>query len=466
MLAAYIAAGVAFLVVPGTLAGVWNLVSISSHQAPGAAGAAWVQAHGHAQLFGWVGTFILGISLYTLPKFRGGWVRSLGLGWAMLAVWSASVTARWVAAIYGWNYGWNWRGLLIASAGGELLVAVALVWQTTSGRRSGGIWVTPIFAGFVALCGVLAWQLALTLGPLAGPVLPEAPNRELLHAAIWGFCFPVVWGYSGKLVPPLLGLRSARPAFVWVGLCVLAAALVLSVPALLPAAVAAACVSLRILEPSARKPKTNGVDPRYPWFTRSAFAWLLAASILGAFASRPGMLGASRHAFTVGFLATMIFSIGPRILPSFLNSRELASTRLMLWSMILLSAGCFLRVVSEPLAYGGAFPLAWSVLPVSAFIELTAVLLFAANIVLTQLSPAPVWMDVKLVNGGLTIYWLVTSYPSTRPLLQRAGLPSRNTVDRTLTLDDAARQAGIDPAAVIEELQKHFRARLARALRR
>src|SRR5262245_62154778 len=30
-----------------------------------------VQAHGHAQLFGWVGLFVLGMGLYFLPRLRG-----------------------------------------------------------------------------------------------------------------------------------------------------------------------------------------------------------------------------------------------------------------------------------------------------------------------------------------------------------------------------------------------------------
>ena len=30
----------------------------------------WIQAHGHAQLSGWVGTFILGIGFYSIPKLR------------------------------------------------------------------------------------------------------------------------------------------------------------------------------------------------------------------------------------------------------------------------------------------------------------------------------------------------------------------------------------------------------------
>jgi hypothetical protein len=105
----------------------------------------------------------------------------------------------------------------------------------------------------------------------------------------------------------------------------------------------------------------------------------------------PGLLGASRHAFTVGFLATLILSMAPRLLPSFLNSRELWSPALMFWSLATLTVGCFLRVSSEPLAYADVVPWAWSLLPASAFIELSAVLLFAYNMVRTMATPIPAW---------------------------------------------------------------------------
>ena len=61
----------------------------------------------------------------------------------------------------------------------------------------------------------------------------------------------------------------------------------------------------------------------------------------------------------------------------------------MLAALGLLTLGCTLRVGSEPLAYAGGADWAWRVLPVSAFIELTAVLLFAWNIGRTLLSPMP-----------------------------------------------------------------------------
>src|SRR5262249_894443 len=70
MLMAFIVTGLVFMLLPGTFLGAWNLVTISSHRAAGTASAAWIQAHGHAQIFGWIGTFILGIGYYSIPKLR------------------------------------------------------------------------------------------------------------------------------------------------------------------------------------------------------------------------------------------------------------------------------------------------------------------------------------------------------------------------------------------------------------
>jgi hypothetical protein len=233
-------------------------------------------------------------------------------------------------------------------------------------------------------------------------------------------------------------------------------------------AVAAACWSLRVFHPGERPPKVIGVDPRYPWFARGAFAWLTLSALLGAAGASPGMSGASRHAFTVGFLATLIFAIGPRILPAFLNSRELWSKPLMLAALAVLTAGCALRVVSEPLAYAGVFEEAWRALPISALAELTAVLLFAANLGMTLLSRMPAWIEPRVVNENLTLYWCVSSYPQTRRLLVKAGLATlgrAKTIPRSLTLREAAEADGIDWQPLLAVLWEYFNRHLARALR-
>ena len=103
MLAAFIATGLVFLALPGTLLGVWNLVNISEHHSPGAPAAAWIQAHGQAQLFGWVGTFILGISLYVLPKFRGRSLRRFRRAWMVWVLCTLGVGWHWLGGVSAWH---------------------------------------------------------------------------------------------------------------------------------------------------------------------------------------------------------------------------------------------------------------------------------------------------------------------------------------------------------------------------
>jgi hypothetical protein len=126
-------------------------------------------------------------------------------------------------------------------------------------------------------------------------------------------------------------------------------------------------------------------------FVRFAYGWLLIAAGISVAAAlwdkAGGLWGASRHSLTVGFMSTMVFSIGQRILPAFCGMRVLYSPRLMFWSLALLNTGCFLRVASEIGAYESYFPSVWPILPVSAIIEMIAVTLFAANLLLTFRQP-------------------------------------------------------------------------------
>jgi hypothetical protein len=235
-------------------------------------------------------------------------------------------------------------------------------------------------------------------------------------------------------------------------------------------AVLAACWSLGIFErpPKGSKAKTLGVARQYPWFVRAAFGWLVVSALLACAGDSCGWTGASRHAFTVGFLATLIFALGPRILPSFVNSRELWSKPLMLAALVLLTAGCALRVGTEPLAYGGAAPAAWNLLPVSAILELAGVTGFAVNFGMTLALPFPAWIEPESITADLPVYWYISAYPRTRGILARAGLVSlaeEGKVPRALSLRAAAAADHVDEQRLLAALRAYFEQRMARVLR-
>jgi hypothetical protein len=70
LVTAFVLSGIFFMLLPGTFLGVWNLLSISQAHDATTLSQAWLQAHGQAQLFGWIGSFILGIGFYSLTKFE------------------------------------------------------------------------------------------------------------------------------------------------------------------------------------------------------------------------------------------------------------------------------------------------------------------------------------------------------------------------------------------------------------
>lgn len=397
MLMVFIATGVFFMLLPGTFFGVANLLAISASHTPHAAEAGWVQAHGHAQIFGWLGTFILGVGYYTIPRLRSS-PSPRAAAWITWALWTAGVAIRW--AVGSWP--WQWR-ILFPLAGALELAAVAIFcvtvffarprerdekWRTSIVMITAGGWAMAIAVA------VGAWMSFVVARSGDAPVFPFDFNQRYLVLISWGFIVPLVWGFSTRWLPPLIGLKPTRKSwlvpllialFVGVG-AALAGRLLLASIVLLATSVGFV-LALRILERSEREPKLNGVHEATPLFLRAAYGWLLVAAVLGIVsAAMPlpnGWAGASRHALTVGFFAVVVFCVGPRILPAYLGVQRVWSTRLMGAVLLLIHLGCAVRVVSQILAYEGWSTLAWKTLPLSAIIEMTAVALFAFNMMMT-----------------------------------------------------------------------------------
>lgn len=478
-LAAFILTGLAFLALPGTFLGVWNLIIISEHHAATAASTAWIQAHGHAQLFGWVGSFILGISLYVLPKFRRRPLKNFGVVWTIWGLWTAGVAWRWWVGIGASE----WRVGLVGSAILELAAYVltqrVLVFSGGRSRKKPndlGSWLG--ICGFGALGVALILNLGVCVqAALRGsaPVFPPQWDRTFLLIALWGFTVAVAWGYSTRFVTIFLGLeapmhRAARWLSIGIGALVIAAlARQFLLSDLLALALTVYAIwAVRIFHASARPAKLIGVYRRYPAFIRLAYVWLAAGAALGLAADLApritGLGGASRHAITVGFIATLIFALAPRILPSFLNGRKLYSARIMAVSLWLLTTGCLLRVLSEAVAYSSGGRL-WSVLPFSAFLELAAVLAFVVNMAATLTEPLPAWFSTSGVSPNLPLYWYVASFPKTRRVLIQAGLKTlagRREVPRSLSVAEAAAADHADLNHLLTQLNGFFSQRKPR----
>lgn len=396
LLIAYISSGLVFMLLPGTFLGVWNLLQISGRESAGSVSQAWLQAHGHAQVFGWIGSFIFGIGFYSIPKLRGATKPAFGAAWACWIMWTIGVAMRWAANVYGWQ----WRLLLPVSAFLELAAFVIFFRAVSQHRPEGSVkyrpepWVWVVISASIGLMLTLVANFAGTIYMAvrgASPALPHALDQRYLVLAAWGFLVPFVWAFSSKWMQVFLGLKPLRTKLLLAALAVNSAGIVLTLAGwgtlatpLFVVGAALAIAALRMFESSRQEPKTRGVHWSFPFFVRMAYGWLLVAGLLGIGAARwdssGGIWGASRHALTVGFIAVMVLSVGQRILPAFAGMRLLWSTGLMFAGLALLTIGCTLRVSCEILAYQEYASWAWGVLPVSAVIELAGITAFAMNI--------------------------------------------------------------------------------------
>jgi hypothetical protein len=403
LMMAYAITGLFFMLLPGTFLGVWNLISISGHA--GSISTAWIQAHGHAQIFGWIGTFILGIGFYSIPKMMSRSTQSSRRGWIAWLLWTSGVLLRWTSGFYHLY----WHALLPISAIFELAAFAIFLYSVRSHRQTSPgnknermpVWIISVLAGTAGFGIVLLLNLIVAIDVSlydTGPAFPLFFEARFLALVSYGFIVPTVWGFSARWLPVFLGLKPLHERALGYALLLTIAGVLFAVTGftqvahwIIATSAVGAVAAFRLLEKPLQKPKIAGVHPAFPWFVRMAYLWLVIAAALGLcavyFDHAHGWIGASRHALTVGFVSTMVFAIGQRVLPAFAGMRVLYSPRLMLASLLFLNTGCMLRVSSEVLAYENYWPAAWNILPWSAVCELLAVSLFAANMLLTFKQP-------------------------------------------------------------------------------
>jgi uncharacterized protein involved in response to NO len=405
---AYVVTGLMFLLLPGTFLGVWNLISISSQHSLGRLSPTWVQAHGQAQIFGWLGTFIIGIGYYSLSKMAGLKPFAATRAWTSWLLWTGGVSLRWIANVTEFD----WRLLLPLSASLQLAAFAIFLFTVTRHKSSARsmepkpveTWMKLVIASTVAFLAALMMNLveAIILAMTAThPEIPHWLDQRYLFLAGWGFPVLAVWGFNARWLPVFLGLGEPRGwkllgagGTLGAGLKAALFGHFAAAAVLLLCASGLAADALHVFRRARKPAKTLGVSSWFPLFIRISYGWLLLAAGLGVYGAyhdvNGGVWGASRHALTVGFLATMVFGIGQRVLPAFCGMRLLFSKRLMGASLAVLNLGCLLRVSCEIPAYEANIRAAWSLLPVSAVTELTAVCLFALNMAVTLMLPPPV----------------------------------------------------------------------------
>jgi len=369
-----------------------------------------IQAHGYAQMFGWVGLFIMGIAYHTVPRFFLRPLRRPRLVLPSLALTAAGLVLRFVAQPFAAQHPAAAAGLVgsaLLGLGGMTLFAWAMADTLRHGSDRLG---SP--AGTLYLAVGFAWLWvgqAVTLGLMLAlawtgqDAIPAAADAPYLRLVLSGAIVTTILGYTLRTVPHMLGLRppSARimrailAAYTLAVLAQITADGGLAAPASHGVGLFGAAVELAALvgfvalcgvfNPAGWRSRPLAV--RNPWperFVRTAYGWLLIASALNlaysgrAWAGSPvphAFVASYHHALTVGFISMMILGMSMRLVPVFIgamNRRPGVAAAVF----VLINLGNATRVVSESLAHvaGGGFYLAMGM---SGLIEVAGLAVYA-----------------------------------------------------------------------------------------
>jgi hypothetical protein len=394
-------AGIAVVLTVGAAWGAWLLFQIGAlGHFPGAS-LHQVNAHGHAQVFGWVGLFVMGFGYQMFPALWQRRLRGPGLvpfvfvamvtGIAVRTVAMAAVGARWAvpAVMVG--------GALEIVAIATFAVQLGLTWRASLARDQPYLrFVGAALAFFVVQAIFCVWHTRNTM---------IAPDRQALiwyvatyqavlrDLQIHGFILFMVLGVSMRVLPRFYGTdevssRRARSSFAlllagvlgeltlfllyrFTGRHALAAALL--VPwALLAAGALRVGAVFRPWRPFPRADRSaKFVRAAYLWLAAS-FALLLLLPVHRLLVHVPfshAYYGSIRHAITVGFASQMIMGIAAFVVPG-LRQVPRRGLPALTGPFVLVNVGCFLRVTLQALT--DVVPGAFAVVGVSGVLELAA----------------------------------------------------------------------------------------------
>jgi hypothetical protein len=457
--------------------GAWLLWQIGIEGRFGAVPAAYLIAHGEAQLWGFIVLFVMGISLRTVLQGAarhplGAWVchglltlALLGIGgnvlWSLFPERLAPLGMLSAAALCLTSLGLS--SLQIALVGAK--------WPATWARAVlvSGLWL-------LAWAAVTAW-FHWNAGDAGPDTYSSAQRLLLIELAVFGFAMNSIYGFGQMLLPGLLRIGSTRDWAIelahWLhnaGAIIVCLAtgffadgpgMVLGSGLLVSGAVFFAVGHRGFV---GRRRTSHGDEKGHApldFYPPLAFFWLLAALALmtggilyESVAHSPlphAYMGAMRHALTVGFMTTLILGVGQRLLPV-LDRTVLAMPALTVPILALIGVGNLLRVSSELATL--LTPAAFRVMPVSAGLEWLALLLFAINVTATMFHRDPLLRRGRVTKRS-SLAVLLAEHPWCEDYLRPTGtryLERARSIPDELTIGSFAESEGFDAAELVSKI--------------
>lgn len=454
--------------------GGYLLVTIGRSQDFVAVDAAQVIAHGEAQLWGFIGLFIVGISLRTVLKdaastrFRQKICRTA----LILAVIS-------MAGGFAWSLAPQRLTVLGVGSAFMLLLLSGSLWAmqwSVVRQKWQATWARAVFMSGVWLVvwAMVTIYLRLQVGN-DGPAAYSQDNRVLIiKLAVFGFAMNSIYGFGQMLLPGLLRIGKPRLGAIelsfWLhNVGVLLMFVASAIPGRLVSLLAQPLGSLLVLAGAVcyatgqrgliGKRRTSVRLEQGHWlldiYPPLAFSWLIISLMLLAggdiFASyfeQPlphALTGAVRHALTVGFMTTLILGVGQRLLPV-LEHNILKMPGLVLPILVCVGVGNLTRVTTQLATL--KFSFAFSVMPLSAVFEWIALVLFTISVV-EQIRPSRTLRSGIPVTEQSSLAELLAAVPAIEDkLIQRgsAYLVRARSVPTELTIGSFAISEGEEPA--------------------
>jgi hypothetical protein len=501
---------IAVVLTLGAAWGAYLLLRIGMMRSFGTAGLHEVNAHGHAQIFGWVGLFVMGFAYQAFPRFKHTSLEYPRLALATLWLMLAGIVVRSVGEPMAVVLPWTGlaavgAALLELAAAGLFVGVIGATWRK-SGKRLEfyDYYILSSLVWFVVQAAGEAAYLAATLAPSSRDellTLVATWQPALRDVQIHGFALLMVLGVSQRVLPHFYGfpapnrrLSLALLACLNVAVVGEAAGLVLMRQAghawagLWYGSVLLLAGTVLLLVRNWGVLGRGGEPDRSLKFLRAAYSWLLVSLAMLVLlpvyqrsllpwlapeseAARLGFshayYGAVRHAITVGFLSLMIVGVAARVVPT-LNGVDVHSLRRLWGPFLLINTGCTLRVVAQTLTDFTlqAFPVAG----VSGLLEVLGLALWGvhlwslmarrlpgetarADAPAPRLSGAPVEAgdrvgDVLDCHPELLQTFLSLGF---RPL---ASSVLRRTIARRVTVEQACRLLGLEVAPVLAALNR------------
>ncbi len=377
------------------------------------------QAHGHTQLFGWIGLMVLGVGFHVLPRLRGAPLAHRDGARAVLVLLVAGLVLRALvqpllavvlpaAPRTALRVGLVCSGVLeVAGVSLALWLLARTLRHGPSLRTRAGLWpVLPFFvtafAGFWLALGVNL--VGLISAAMAGSALvPAWADGLTTQLAFYVVLVPVSMAMSERTFPLFYRTPLPKRRALRVGLVVLLTGLALRVYGELGAvslAIGLGCLAMAVALSTfilalgvfaPRRPRPRGrvrplSDPLQA-HVLAAYLWLMVATVLlvamglaaWGITVLPVGHDAERHALGSGFGTLLILGVGAHLLPGFAN-RPLRSRALAWATLVLGNAAALLRV--GPLFLPSVAPpaLTSTLLSLAGVAGLAALVTFGLNV--------------------------------------------------------------------------------------